>query len=378
MKRQISLTPLVLILILVSNVLVLAGPTAARHLTGFAPLGVTSDTDRDRDGLLGPVRRVKTEMVKLSDRGGKSVEGQRVVIEAIAYDVKGTKIENAYYPVPGAALTGKEVYKYDEKGNIVEMTMVNADGTLLSKEVYTYELDAFGNWTKMTTSVAVLEGGKINYEPTEVTYRSISYYLDEATLARMSQPATAAPSSTSQQVPSGVPAVVASTANQSQSTGNAVSSPSAPLPSGGALLKASMAAPGGAFNFPTDAAANQSTIRVDAEAPPPAANPPAANPPAPKPLLKPMSGGVLNGKAMTLPKPLYPQAAKAARASGLVSVDVVIDENGKVISAKAIDGHVMLRGAAVSAAQGARFSPTMLSGQPVKVTGVINYNFSLQ
>jgi protein TonB len=274
-------------------------------------------------------------------------------------------------------LTGKEVYKYDEKGNIVEMTMVNADGTLLSKEVYTYELDAFGNWTKMTTSVAVIEGGKINYEPTEVTYRTISYYLDEATLARMSQPAAAPPISTSQQVPSGVPAVVASTANQSQSTGNAVSRPSAlpsaPLPSGGALLKASMAAPGGAFNFPTDAATNQSAIRVDADAPPPA-----ANPPAPKPLLKPMSGGVLNGKAMTLPKPIYPPAAKAARASGVVSVDVVIDENGKVISAKAIDGHVMLRGAAVSAAQGARFSPTMLSGQPVKVTGVITYNFSLQ
>ena len=81
---------------------------------------------------------------------------------------------------------------------------------------------------------------------------------------------------------------------------------------------------------------------------------------------------------MTLPKPLYPQAAKAARASGVVSVDVVIDENGKVISAKAIDGHLMLRGAAVSAAQGARFSPTMLSGQPVKVTGVITYSFSLQ
>ncbi|MDT4968473.1 MAG: periplasmic protein TonB [Acidobacteriota bacterium] len=377
MKRQITLTPLVLILILVSNLLVLAGPTAARHRAGLAAFGLGNDTDRDRDGLLGPVRRVKTEMVKLSNRGGKAVEGQRVVIEAIAYDIKGAKIENAYYPVPGAALTGKEVYKYDEKGNIVEMTMVNADGTLLSKEVYTYELDAFGNWTKMTTSVAVIEGGKINYEPTEVTYRSISYYLDEATLARMSQPATPAPLSTSQQVPSVVPAVVASTANQSQSTGGAVGRPSAlpsaPLPSGGTLLKASMAAPGDAFNFPTDAAANQPSVRVDADAPPPA-----AGRPAPKPLLKPMSGGVLNGKAMTLPKPLYPQAARAARASGLVSVDVVIDENGKVISAKAIDGHLMLRGAAVSAAQGARFSPTMLSGQPVKVTGVITYNFSLQ
>ncbi|HKC63368.1 MAG TPA: hypothetical protein VKB86_07010, partial [Pyrinomonadaceae bacterium] len=81
-----------------------------------------TDTDRERDGLVGPVRRVKTEMAKLSNKNGKVVEGARVVIESFAYDIKGTKIENSYFPIPGAALTGKEVYKYDDKGNIVEMT----------------------------------------------------------------------------------------------------------------------------------------------------------------------------------------------------------------------------------------------------------------
>ncbi len=64
--------------------------------------------------------------------------------------------------------------------------------------------------------------------------------------------------------------------------------------------------------------------------------------------------------------------------SGVVTVDVVIDEDGKVISAQANSGPTSLRESAVQAALRARFTPTKLSGQPVKVTGVINYKFSLQ
>jgi protein TonB len=91
----------------------------------------------------------------------------------------------------------------------------------------------------------------------------------------------------------------------------------------------------------------------------------------------PVSGGVLNGKAVNLPKPSYPPIARTAHASGTVVVQVTIDETGKVISAHAISGHPLLQAAAVQAAYGARFSPTQLSGQPVKVTGTINYNFQL-
>ena len=99
-------------------------------------------------------------------------------------------------------------------------------------------------------------------------------------------------------------------------------------------------------------------------------------PPPPKKVIpKTVSGGVLNGKATSLPKPAYPPAAKAVRAGGAVSVQVLIDESGRVISASAVSGHPLLRAAAVSAAHGARFSPTLLSGQPVKVSGVITYNF---
>lgn len=104
------------------------------------------------------------------------------------------------------------------------------------------------------------------------------------------------------------------------------------------------------------------------EAPPPPK-------PTPKPVPKMVSQGVLNGKATSLPKPAYPAAAKAVRAGGSVSVQVVISESGSVMSASAVSGHPLLRAAAESAARGARFSPTLLSGQPVKVSGVITYNF---
>lgn len=103
--------------------------------------------------------------------------------------------------------------------------------------------------------------------------------------------------------------------------------------------------------------------------------PPPPPPPVKKAPPKTVSQGVLNGKATSLPKPAYPPAAKAVRASGSVSVQVLIDENGTVVSASAVSGHPLLRAAAASAARGARFSPTLLSGQPVKVSGVITYNF---
>src|SRR5881227_1795522 len=154
-----------------------------------ATVAAGNENDRARDGLLGPVRRVRTEVVKLFAFGGKVVEEpKRVLLETAEYDVKGSKTQNQYFPIAGATLTGREVYKYDDKGNISEMTLVNADGSLVSKEVYKYESDSLGNWVKMTTSVAVVENGKIAFEPTEVTYRTIFYYLD-ATMAKVVEPA---------------------------------------------------------------------------------------------------------------------------------------------------------------------------------------------
>jgi len=102
----------------------------------------------------------------------------------------------------------------------------------------------------------------------------------------------------------------------------------------------------------------------------------AVDPPPVNPIKKvPVSGGVVNGKATYLPVPQYSAAAKAVNAGGIVNVQVTIDETGNVVSAKAVNGHPLLKLAAESAARQARFSPTLLSKVPVKVTGVIVYNF---
>jgi len=104
-----------------------------------------------------------------------------------------------------------------------------------------------------------------------------------------------------------------------------------------------------------------------------------APPPPPKPTPRaPISGGVLNGKAVRLVQPQYPPIARSEHASGQVSVQITIDENGNVISAHAVSGHPLLQAAAVGAARASKFTPTKLSGQPVKVSGVIIYNFVAQ
>jgi TonB family protein len=92
----------------------------------------------------------------------------------------------------------------------------------------------------------------------------------------------------------------------------------------------------------------------------------------------PISKGVVNGQAIILPKPPYPPIAKAVNANGAVNVQVTIDEIGNVISAKDLDGHPLLRQAAENAARNAKFRPTLLSDQPVKVTGIIVYKFATQ
>ena len=337
-----------------------------------------NESDRLRDGLQGPVRRIRTEVVKLSTGSGKTVEeGKRVVLETAEYDLKGSKTQNQYFPVAGSTLTGREVYKYDDKGNISEMTLVNADGSLVSKEVYKYESDSLGNWVKMTTSVAVVENAHVAFEPTEVTYRTIFYYLD-ATMAKMVEPAgNSAPSVKTEDAGSQVKPTVETSkevkpaANSGASANHAEGEKVAatlPLPTSSLdKLKLSAAQPVSSDFRGAAVDTNKKVVVVSDNAPPP----------APRPLLKPVSGGVLNGTALSLPPPSYPDTARRMRQAGMVQVEVVVDENGKVISARALSGPSTLRDVAVEAAYRARFSPTKLSGQPVKVTGQINYNFML-
>jgi protein TonB len=89
-------------------------------------------------------------------------------------------------------------------------------------------------------------------------------------------------------------------------------------------------------------------------------------------------GGILQGKAISKPQPAYPQQARAEGVSGTVLVDVTVDECGNIATARAISGPALLQEAAVDAALKMRYTPTRLSGQPVRVSGTVAYNFLLQ
>jgi protein TonB len=116
-------------------------------------------------------------------------------------------------------------------------------------------------------------------------------------------------------------------------------------------------------------------VSTAAEPPPPPPPPEPTPPPPPKVIRK--SGGVLQGSALSRVEPSYPPLAKAAHVTGSVMVEITIDENGRVVSASALSGHPLLKDAAVQAARGWKFAPTMLSGVPVKVIGTITFNFQM-
>ena len=145
------------------------------------------DSTKDQDGLVGSVRRVKTETAKIELKEGRPVEGPPQLVEITTYGIKGNRVENTSYPIDGGPV-GKEEYKYDERGNITEMTVRDDHGAILSREAYSYEFDKFGNWTKMVTNLVVFENGELKREPIEVTYRTVTYYFDDAIAKIVDEP----------------------------------------------------------------------------------------------------------------------------------------------------------------------------------------------
>ena len=118
------------------------------------------------------------------------------------------------------------------------------------------------------------------------------------------------------------------------------------------------------------------------ETPKPTATPTPATP-TPTPVETPdpkdkqvVNRGVLNSRASNLVTPPYPPAARAMGASGEVRVHVLVDENGNVVMARAVSGHPLLKNSAEAAARSSKFYPALINGHPVKMNGVIVYNFS--
>lgn len=175
--------------LLLGPVLTFTAPVQAQNsVTASArPAISVLDSTKEQDGLVGSVRRVKTETARIEFKDGHPVEGPHQLVEVTTYGIKGNRIENTSYPLAGS-LVGKEEYKYDERGNITEMTLRDERGAILSREAYAYEFDKFGNWTKMMTSLVVFENGELKREPTEVTYRTVTYYFDDSVAKAVEEP----------------------------------------------------------------------------------------------------------------------------------------------------------------------------------------------
>jgi TonB family protein len=333
----------------------------------------TDTTDVKMEGLHGRVRSVYAESVKVTRKGNQMAEGNPIVLETSTYDLTGKRVNTAYYPNPNALEpTGREVYKYDEKGNIIEMVLLDKDGSILNKETYQYEFDASGNWIKMIRSVAVIEGGKLGYEVTEIIRRKIAYFYDDKLLREDLAKATPTPTPSQPNVAANSPKETAKTeatpifvANNLPSTTAASNKPS--VPEAAKQINKSEEIP---TEERTDVEKNiVASVNTETKAPP--ANTSVA---PPYRFIK-RSQGLLNAQAKSLPKPSFPIQARMMRISGVVTVEVIIDSNGKVISARATNGPKIFHPAAVEAALKAEFMPAKVSGEGIKATGLINYNF---
>lgn len=282
-----------------------------------APL-VFLDSTREGDGLTGPVRRIETEVSGVEMRQGKPLPKPPSLLERTLYDERGRRIENETYPVVGSRV-GQETHTYDSQGNVAETVVRDSDGAVLSRTIYQYEYDAFGNWIKMTASVAVSNSsGRVEYEPTEITKRSITYYLVAEPNGR------AAPGGT-----------------------------------GGAAG----GAPAEAVKVSNRAAASDAKARPMTQ-------------PGPSAGAEAVDVGVLNDRATWFPKPAFPVRGERLAEPITVSVEVVIDITGRVVAAQAREGPKALRESAVRAARLATFLPLYVAGRPVRSKGLINYTFN--
>src|SRR6266404_5948068 len=371
-------------------------PIRAQDSVARARALTAERSDREQDGLNGPVRRLRVETAKLLVKGGKAVESSPALRELTTYDPKGKKLDSVAYPVEGSTVPGKEEYQYDDKGNIVEMTLRAGDGSVLSKEKYEYEFDEFGNWKKMTSAVAVYENGRLGYEPTEVTYRTITYYYAQSvaklTGASVIGPTPGAANTTNDKTLSN-PTILQPPpkSNEVKNTPAPkdeirVSTPVETSPSKTAPKDETRVSTSVETSPSKTAPKDETRVSTPVETLPsktekvetPAVALGDATPKEDRKLPAVHVGEeTLRKAALELPEPEYPKAATMARVQGRVEIQLGIDEKGMVVNTHPVSGSPLLFEAAENAARKARFSPRVLSSEPATAFGVITYEFAL-
>ncbi len=334
---------------------------------------------REQDGLRGPVRRIRIETAKIVIKGGNLVEGPKDLRTTQTYDPSGRRVDSVAYNLEVIAKAENENYRHDDKGNIVELVFRGSDGSSFVKETFKYEFDQLGNWKKMVRSVAVYEDGKISYEPIEVTYRTIAYYYGEAIdklATNNSKLGAASPNNPRIEAPA--PSRIATSGANSRETETTGSVQSNPNDKKTELQTRVPAAQNAGNDQSSPAAASLPQKQLSA-VPTNAAGPLGGNADGPissKINVQFVTEDVLRSAAINLPKAEYPPAAGLSGAGGRVEVHIIVDERGNVVSARAMSGHALLKEAAEAAARKASFAREKLSLDPVRLYGVINYDFA--
>lgn len=357
------------------------------------PANGANKTDREHDGLIGPVRAVRIEQSQLVNKSGEWIEGPRVLSQTVAYDSSGRLTERVFY-TKEQVIWSKIIYDYDASGirsDIVYRSLgrqsAQANGsdqgqglTEFTRLKRTFKYDSGGDRTEeadYTREGNLTQRTVYKYGANGVVKEMIEYAPDGALRTRVTnkydekghiveQRRDNSPGATARQE---------SYTYESDSAGNwtkRIATTTYPIAEGKranetkevisrTITYDSAGAPaetGRAIEKTTDITGGTSFVLT-------------------RPVIIRKSGGVLQGSAATRVQPIYPPEAIAHRIAGSVVVEVTLDVNGVVIAARTLSGPDELRGAAVSAARQWKFHPTVLSGVPVEVIGTITFNFNL-
>jgi len=289
-------------------------------------------SDREQEGLRGPVRRVRTEVATSQLIGGRIIDGVRILTQAATFDSSGKMTEAEFHPLPSALIEGlDERTRRDADGNTIVRELYDADGEVARRELWTYAYDDHRNWTRQLVFLETIEEGKQQLEPVRTTYRTISYFTRTSTLRPEQKPR-----------PQGAlekealkPEVVKPEALKPEVVKPA---PMNPAPMNPAPMNPQSTLEG-------LAATDEREVETRTTA-----------------------------KAINLVRPIYPPHLRATRLGGIVRVGILVDEGGKVTRARAISGPVVLHNAALAAARLSRFEASGARRSTSEL--IITYNFN--